>query len=179
MQRMTAHRKTILAILDDELPDSGGCAPYSASSVHWELERMHQAGEIALLPNKRQLYRTLSDLWYAGLIVASRKLSDGASNTLPYWELMYEVSESVQRNTMVAQCNELHIRVKTAKFGLSIFRSTWGKGATKEQVKAWTTQARSLAQRTHPDKVGDTFKREFLMVTECLKWLKAIPDVQH
>ena len=176
VKRMTAHRKMILAILDDDLSDCGGCPPYAASSVHWELERMHRSGAIATLPTRRQLYRTLRDLWNDGLIVASRQLADPLTH-LPYWELHYEVVESVERNTIVSQCIKLHAEVKKARIGTQFFATKLdGEGATKEQVEGWTAQARSLGQRIRAQKTDKgRFSEASTHIAECLKRLKSMP----
>lgn len=175
VKRMTAHRKVVLEILDDDLVDSGGCPPYAASSVHWELERMHRSGAIATLPSRRQLYRTLRDLWNDGLIVASRRLADSIEH-LPYWELCYEVSESAERNTILSQCIKLHTEVKKARVGAQFFGTKLdGAGATKEQVEAWTAQAHSLTQRIREHTGRGELSEASTGINECKKWLKSMP----
>ena len=174
IKRMTANRDLILYLLDATLPDCGFFPPYPASSLLYELNNMHRAGMLHKPPNRRQLFRTLSDLWHDGIIVASRQRNEACANTLPYWELCYELSTSSHRNGIRAQCAALHRAVSRAKFGVKFFGATFDLGATPEQIAAWRKQARTLAQQTHPDKV-DGFIEQFHLIAECLEWLRDIP----
>lgn len=176
IKRMTANRMFVLSLLDSELADSGNMPPYSASALLAEMESRYRSGSLPKPPNRRQLFRTLRDLWYDGSIVASRVST--TIDALPYWELEYERSESAHANFIRSQCYALYTAVHRAKFGAELFGTVFNKGATPAQVSAWLKQVRMLAQKTHPDKT-DGFVAQFHQLAECLVWLRDIPPPQR
>lgn len=167
MKRMTKNRRLILQVLADELPDCGGNPPYPASSVFYALSnaveyKWDDYGDMVTLPSIQQIHRTLRDLWHDGLIVGSRTKQDGINNGLPYWEINYQLSSDVYTNWIKSECDEVFNKANKAKHGFNFFGSVMDMGLPADEVEVLRIKAKSLIQKTHPDKctgLGYQFKQ--------------------
>jgi hypothetical protein len=80
------------------------------------------------LPNKRQIHRTLKELWDDGFVVGNRIKVDGYNGRLSYWEVEYQLSSDVYLNSLIADCNEIYRKVNIAKNGSRFFSSVFNMG---------------------------------------------------
>ena len=94
--KMTFNRKLMLSVLAEEI--DGSPAPHGASSILYSQGNAFRYKwdcglypSMATLPNKRQIYRTLLDLWQGGLIVGMRRKVEDFTDRLPYWEVEYQL----------------------------------------------------------------------------------------
>ena len=179
--KMSFNRKLMLAVIADEID----CCPppHTASSIRYALEsaiNYNFKGEyyenMVTLPSKRQVYRTLVDLWNSGLIVGWRIKSDGYNGTLPFWEVEYQLSGDVHRNGLVNECNAVFNKVNKAKHGISFFGSVMHMGLPACEVVLLKQKVKSLIQKTHPDKAAG-FEEQFMQMKACSDLIKSgIPE---
>jgi len=175
---MTFNRRLILHALGDCLPDCGGVPPYTASSLHWSLKTAFELkwpgiyAEMKSCPNLSQIHRTLRDLRQAGLIVGIRQKNQHGWQQQPFWETGFQISTDIYKNRLIAECNDVHAKTKTAKFGLSLFgREPFGFGLPVDEVHALIAQVKSLMQKCHPDKAPG-FEAQFKQLQQCKAWIK-------
>lgn len=179
--KLTFNRRLMLAVIADEID----CCPppHSASSIRYALEsaiNYNFKGEyyenMVTLPNKRQIYRTLKELWAGGLIVGWRIKSDGYNGTLPFWEIEYQLSGDVYRNSLINECNAVFNKVRKAKQGINFFGVVIDMGLPASEVVLLKQKVKSLIQKTHPDKAAG-FEEQFMQMKACSDLIKSgIPE---
>ena len=140
----------ILAMLNESSEDA---PPYSASNIHRMLEQAVQCGregfESVKPPSKQQVHRTLKELWYAGIIVASRHKEDRYGN-LPGWVVRYELAEGMFERVLESRIADLHRRVERALHGVTIGMfgaKPFDQGATPEAAEAMRAELALLLTR--------------------------------
>jgi hypothetical protein len=180
--KTTANRKLILQLLSDHI--DGDPPPHSASSIMYALENGVKYGWIEGLksvPRKEQLYRTLRDLLAAGLIAVKKQKDEPIDNGLPYWCNYYQLANEVNKNAIIAECNEVYQKVRKAKYGWKLFASVFDMGIPANEVKPLMTRVKALMQKTHPDKV-EGLEYEFKQMQECSRIIKSglpLPTPTH
>jgi len=173
--KMTFNRKMILLVLAD---DGGEPPPFSASTIAGRLEdalehRWPGYEELKAVPAKTQIYRTLRELWAAGVIVGTRFKDDPImGNGLPFWVVGYQLAADVDKNALIADCNAIYRKVDKAKHGVNFFSSVMDMGLPANEVKQLTIEVKRLLQKTHPDKVGG-FDDQFKQMIECRDWIRS------
>jgi hypothetical protein len=173
--KMTLNRKMILLVLAD---DGGEPPPFSASTIAGRLEDALAYGwpgyeELKAVPAKTQIYRTLRELWVAGVIVGTRfKDEPIMGNGLPFWVVGYQLSSDVDRNALIADCRAIHSKVDKAKNGINFFGSAFDMGLPANEVEQLSIEVKRLLQKTHPDKVVG-FDDQFKQMIECRDWIKS------
>jgi len=178
MRRKTVNflRDEFLELIADMEPDP---PPHSVSEIKSKLEDMHRYGSLKHKVTKQQLHRTVNDLWYAGLIVASRTKVDVFSWCQPYWERQFQLSESVDKTWIITEVNRLHRKTERAKFGITFFGSApFDYGLIPDEAKELEKAVRSLIQQTHPDKQTG-YEDEFIKMKDSLALIKSgipLPD---
>jgi len=184
--KMTFNRKLMLAVIADEID----CClpPHSASSIRYALENAINYkfegwpyDAMTTLPTKRQIYRTLKELWAGGLIVGWRIKRDGYNGTLPFWEIEYQLSGDVYRNALVNECNAVFNKVRKAKHGINFFGVAMDMGLGASEVVLLKQKVKSLMQKTHPDKTAG-FEEQFMQMKQCLDLIKSgipLPTPTH
>ena len=175
---MTFSRKLILHALGDCLPDCGSVAPYTAHSLYWSLKTAFELkwpgiyAEMKTCPNLSQIHRSIRDLRQAGLVIGIRQKNQLGWQQQPFWETAYQLSTEVYKNRLIAECNEVHAKTKTAKFGLLLFGGEpFGMGLPVGEVQALIVQVKSLIQKCHPDKNAG-FQEQFEQLRQCKVWIK-------
>jgi hypothetical protein len=175
--KMTFNRRLILAVLGDEI--EGRQPPHSVSSIWYSLDnafkykRGHEPYlSMATLPTKRQLYRTLKELWEGGLIVGARIKSDDSNTRLAYWENEYQLSGDVYKNSLITDCTMTYNKVNRAKYGVNFFGAAFDRGLPAHEVATLKLRVKSLMQRTHPDKATG-YEAQFIQMKQCLDWIKS------
>lgn len=159
----------------------GSPPPHSASSLIYCLENMvsyHWEGYDVpkTMPRKEQIYRTLRDLVKAGLVIVTQEKSEPMDNGLPYWENHYQLVGDIDINVIMKACQNLHNKVKRAKFGCNLFGAVFDQGLPADEVKPLLLEVKALMQKTHPDKVQG-LEEEFKLMQECAKWIRSgIPE---
>jgi len=175
--KMTFNRKLMLAVIADEID----CClpPHSASSIRYALESAINYkfegwpyDAMTTLPTDRQIYRTLADLWNSGLIVGWRIKRDGYNGTLPFWEVEYQLSGDVYKNSLITDCTMTYNKVNRAKYGVSFFGSVFDMGLPAQEIAPLLLKVKSLIQKTHPDK-ADGYEAQFKQMKQCLDWIKS------
>jgi len=179
--KMTFNRKLMLAVIADEID----CCPppHTASSIRHALESAINYkfegwpyDAMTTLPTKRQIYRTLKELWVGGLIVGWRIKSDGYNGTLPFWEVEYQLAGDIHKNSLVNECNAVFNKVNKAKHGANFFGSVFDMGLPAQEVAILKHKVKSLVQRTHPDKAAG-FENQFMQMKTCSDWIReGIPE---
>lgn len=147
--RMTANRRHILAVLTESGGDIGD-PPHSASSVLWFLESAQGfAGfeSLKTVPSKQQVHRTLKEMWFEGIIVASRHKED-RQNSLPGWVLRYELADGMFERVLDSRIKELHRKVSRAVHGIGFFGKAFDQGATPEAAEAMRRELDELLARS-------------------------------
>jgi hypothetical protein len=182
--RLTANRKLILKVLGDFIDSDP--PPHSASSIMYALENAVKYGwegyeGLKSVPRKEQLYRTLRDLVKAGLAVIEKQKDEPIDNGLPYWCSYFQLASDVDKNALIAECDEVYRNVKKAKHGSNLFGSVFDKGIDADKVAPLKARVKALMHRTHPDK-AQGLEDEFKMMQECSKWIKSglpLPQQPH
>jgi hypothetical protein len=182
--KMTFNRRLILAVLGEEI--EGRQPPHSVGSIWYSLDSAFKykwEGEpysvMATLPTKRQIYRTLKELWVGGLIVGMRIKSDDSNTQLAYWETEYQLSGDVYKNSLIADCTLIYNKVDRAKHGANLFGGVFDRGLPAHEVFTLKLRVKSLMQRTHPDKATG-YEAQFIQMKQCLDWIKSgIPLPTH
>ena len=179
--KLTFNRRLMLAVIADEID----CCPppHTASTIRYALEsaiNYNFKGEyyenMVTLPSQRQVYRTLVDLWNSGLIVGWRIKSDGYNGTLPFWEIEYQLSCDVYRNSLINECSGVFSKVNKAKHGINFFGAVMDMGLGASEVALLKYRVKSLLQRTHPDKTAG-FEEQFMQMKACSDWIReGIPE---
>lgn len=180
--KINENRKLVMLALSN----IGDCGypPHSASDVGFILNTAFEYRWVGYetlksVPNKRQIYRILCDLWREGFIVGTRKKEKRhGRNSLPSWVVSYQVSADVERNYVIECCDKLYKKVMMAKHGFKFSSDNEGlfKGATRAEVAIMLKDVRSLIQKTHPDKAVGMGK-QFLQMKEVLAVIRSgIPE---
>ncbi|MDO9170129.1 MAG: hypothetical protein Q7U18_13715 [Methylobacter sp.] len=174
--KMTFNRRLILEVLANEI--EGTQPPHGASSIGYALKTAfnYKWGDglypgMVTLPNKRQIHRTLKELWQGGFIVGARVKVDGYSGQLPYWEVEYQLCNEVYKNSLITECNALHQKIDKAKYGVNFFGSVFDMGLQADEVATLATEVKRLLQRTHPDKAHG-YDVQFKQMIQCRDWIK-------
>ena len=175
--KMTFNRRLIIAVLGGEIDSYP--PPHSASSIRYNLANAFKykwEGEpyssMTILPTKRQLYRTLKELWVGGFIVGTRRKADYDRDLLPYWEIEYQLSGDVYKNSLIADCTLIYNKVDRAKHGANLFGGVFDRGLPAHEVFTLKLRVKSLMQRTHPDKATG-YEAQFIQMKRCLDWIKS------
>ena len=179
--KMTFNRKLMLAVLGDEI--EGCLPPHSVDAIYYALETAitykfegWPYDAMTTLPTKRQIYRTLAELWGGGFIVGLRIKNNDSSRSLPYWETHYQLSSDVYKNAILNDCKLLFNKVSKAKFGINFFGATMDMGLPASEVVLLKQKVKSLMQRTHPDKAAG-FEEQFMQMKACSDWIReGIPE---
>jgi hypothetical protein len=179
--KMSFNRKLMLAVLGDEI--EGCLPPHSVDAIYYALETAITYKFVGwpydamdTLPSKRQIYRTLAELWGGGFIVGWRKKNNDSSRSLPYWETHYQLSCDVYRNTLMNDCKLLFNKVSKAKFGINLFGAVMDMGLPACEVAILKHKVKSLMQKTHPDKASG-FEEQFMQMKTCSDLIKSgIPE---
>ncbi|WP_262965379.1 hypothetical protein [Methylobacter psychrophilus] len=184
--KMTFNRRLMLEVLADEI--DGRQPPHGAGSIRSNLENAFNYKwnyglypSMVTLPNKRQIHRTLKELWHGGLIVGTRVKVEGYSGHLPYWEIEYQLCNDVYKNSLITDCNNLFSKVNRAKHGVNFFGSLMDMGLPASEVSPLKLSVKSLIQRTHPDKVSG-YEYQFQQMKQCADWLRSgipLPTSAH
>ena len=184
--KMTFNRRLILSVLAEGIDDKP--PPHSASSIGYNLENAFNYkwdfglyAEMKTLPNKRHIHRTLKELWDGGFVVGNRIKVDGYNGRLSYWEVEYQLSSDVYRNSLIADCNEIYRKVNIAKNGSRFFNSVFDMGLPASEVMPLMLRVKSLMQKTHPDKaIG--YVDQFQQLKKCSSWIRSgipLPTPTH
>ena len=182
--KMTLNRKMIMLALTD---GGGETPPYSAGTIAWRLEDALAYGwdgyeALKAVPAKTQIYRTLRELWAAGVIVGTRcKDEPIMGNGLPFWVVEYQLAADVDKNALIADCRAIHSKVDKAKHGINFFGSAFDMGLPVNEVNQLSIEVERLLQKTHPDKVVG-FDDQFKQMIECRDWIKSgipLPTPTH
>ena len=174
--KMTNNRRMVLRALT-HVSIGYGCPPHSAIHVAYILKsafKYHWRGyeNLKSVPIKQQIYRTLQELWYAGLIVGTRRKM-WVRGILHRWIVHYQLSSDVERNYLLARCEELHAKTKRAKYGVTLFgEEPFDQGLPAPEVTQLMRDVRSMLQRTHPDKVRG-MEHQFQRMKEALDWIRS------
>ncbi|MGZ8190052.1 MAG: hypothetical protein ACXWTS_02350 [Methylococcaceae bacterium] len=184
--KMTFNRQLILSVLSENI--DGSPPPHSAGTIGYSLENAFNCtwnvepyASMKTLPNKRQIHRTLKELWQGGFIVGSRVKIEGYNGQLPYWEIEYQLSNEVYKNTLIAECNAIYRKVDKAKNGSRFFSSVFDMGLPASEVKPLMLRVKGLMQKTHPDKANG-YEDQFKQMMECAAWIRSgipLPTPTH
>lgn len=183
---MTFNRRLILSVLAEGIDDKP--PPHSASSIGYSLGNAFNYKwdcglypGMSTLPNKRQIHRTLKELWGGGFIVGTRIKVDGYNGRLAYWEIEYQLSSEVYRNSLIADCNKLYRKVNIAKNGSRFFTSVFDMGLHAAEVMPLMLAVKSMMQKTHPDKAAG-YEYQFQQMKKCAAWIRSgipLPTPTH
>lgn len=178
--RMTGNRKLILRLLDEEL--NGDLPPHSASHIDYNftdcfsIEATKKYYGINTFPSKKQIERTLKDLWHSGHIIATRRLMEPCNVNnmgLPYWVRYYQTVANADHNYIISETKDLHYKTRQAKYGSTIFGSVpFGYGLLPDDVITLKRDIKALAQKCHPDKQSG-YEAEFKQLAECLTIIRS------
>lgn len=184
--KMTFNRRLILAALSDDA--DGSPPPHSAHSIGCSLDNAFNykcdSEPYTLMktkPNKRQIHRTLKELWQGGFIVGTRVKVEGYCGQLPYWQVEYQLSSEVYRNSLIADCNEIYRKVDKAKNGSRFFTGVFDMGLPATEVMPLMLRVKSLMQKTHPDKANG-YEYQFQQMKKCATWIRSgipLPTPTH
>ncbi|MEI6067953.1 MAG: hypothetical protein WCP96_11460 [Methylococcaceae bacterium] len=176
---MTFNRRLVLLVLSE--PTEGTQPPHSAATIMYTLEAAYKYqwteglyADMRFVPSKPQLYRTLRELWQGGLIVGSRYKHEGDNGRLPYWEVEYQLSSEVDRNSLLREIDQALIKAGQVH-GVFLFttdcffREPFDPAPVIVSLKA-------LMHRTHPDKVAG-YETEFDQLGKALKYARAKIDL--
>jgi hypothetical protein len=108
----------------------------------------------------------------AGLVVAEQQKDEPLENGLPYWCNYYQLARDVNKNALIAECNEVYQKVRKAKYGWKLFGSVFDKGIAADQVAPLKQRVKALMQKTHPDKI-EGLEFEFKQMQECSRIIKS------
>ena len=175
IMKMTLNRKMILLTLTDA---GDNPPPYSASTLAGMLQDALEYGwpgheELKAVPAKTQLYRTLRELWAAGVIVGTRcKDEPYMGGGLPFWVVGYQLAADVDKNALIADCRAIHSKVDKAKHGVNFFGSILDLGLSANEVNQLSIEVKRLLQKTRPDKVVG-FDDQFKQMIECRDWIRS------
>ena len=112
----------------------------------WVLKHAHGwegFESLKTVPSKQQIHRTLKQLWFAGVIVASRYKED-RPNTLPGWVIKYESAATMQAAYLESRIAGLVSRVNRAVHGVNFFGKPFDQGATSEAAAALRRELEAL-----------------------------------
>jgi hypothetical protein len=174
--RSTFNKRLILDVLT--VDDFDGIPPHPVSYIFYMLETAfnHKWEGIyegmKTKPSLNQIRRTLRALANEGLVVSSKVKNDGDNNRLPYWELEWQLSGDVYRNTLIKECQAVYRKVNRAKNGAALFASVFDMGLPANEVKPLMDSVKALMQKTHPDK-ADGYAEQFKQMKQCAKWIRA------
>jgi len=184
--KMTFNRSLMLSVLSEEIEDSQ--PPHSAGAVSYHLETAFNYKWdcvpytlMKTLPNKRQIHRTLAELWKGGFVVGTRVKIEGYNGQLPYWEIKYQLCGDVYRNSLITECNEIYRKCNKAKHGINFFGSVMDMGLPEIEVKPLMLAVKRLMQKTHPDKASG-FEYQFQQMKQCSDWIRSgipLPTPAH
>ena len=173
--KMTFNRRLVLLVLSE--PNEGTQPPHSASTILYTLEAAVKYkwteglyGQMELVPSKQQLYRTLRELWHGGLIVGSRYKQEADNGYLPYWEVEYQLSGEVDRNSLLREIDQVLIKAGQVH-GVFLFTTDHFFSEPFDPAPV-IADIKSLMQRTHPDKVKG-YEIEFDQLSKALKYCRA------
>jgi hypothetical protein len=178
--KLTANRKLILKLIDEEIADCGGRPPYRAIDLHYAIHFLgfdewyaEQDGteKPTTKASIQQIHRTLNDLEKAGLIIHEYRIDDHYQKGLPQRVAYWQLAEKAEYNRIVNTCNALYRKTHRAKFWITFFGATIDKGLQHDQVDQLKANITAMMQKTHPDKV-DGFIEQFKQLQECLQWIK-------
>ena len=174
---MTFNRRLILSVLVDEIescqpPHAAGFIGYALKNAFTYKWTDGIYPDMTTVPNKRQIHRTLSELWHGGLIVGTRVKVEGYSGHLPYWEIEYQLCDDVYKNSLITECNNLFNKVNRAKHGVNFFGTAFDMGLPANEVSPLMLSVKRLIQRTHPDKASG-YESQFLQMKQCSDWIKS------
>ena len=179
--RTTGNRLAILKCLTEPNEDCGHYPPYSASSIEYMFEHGYKWYGAKKPVSISQINRTLRDLLLAGLVVRESRLDEDADRGLPQRVWYYQLASEQDSNALKKEVQKLHHAVDKAKHGSRFFTSIFDMGLPADEVPLLLARAKSLMQRTHPDKIHG-FEDEFKMLQECRKWIKdgiPLPQPSH
>ena len=184
--KMTFNRRLMLSVLADEI--EGSLPPHGANHIGYALENAFKYKwdydlypGMVTIPNKRQIHRTLRELWIGGFIVGTRRKVEDFNDRLPYWEVEYQLCGEIHKNSLIADCNAVYRKVNIAKNGSNFFGSVFNMGLPANEVRPLMLSVKSLMQKTHPDKASG-FEFQFLQMKQCSDWIRSgipLPTSAH
>jgi len=184
--KMTFNRSLMLSVLSGDV--DGSPPPHSAGSISCSLDNAFNYKcdcepytLMKTLPNKRQIHRTLAELWKGGFVVGTRVKIEGYNGQLPYWEIKYQLCGDVYRNSLITECNEIYRKCNKFKHGINFFGSVMDMGLPEIEVKPLMLAVKSLMQKTHPDKASG-FEYQFQQMKQCSDWIRSgipLPTPAH
>ena len=99
---------------------------------------------------------------------------------MPYWEKRFQRADSVQRNFIITECDQLYSAIDKAKHGIDLFGLLLEQGLQVSEVNALEKRVKVMLQRTHPDKVNG-LEEQFKQMNKAKTLIKSgipLPDTK-